>query len=529
MMIPSLRLLSNRFFWLTGFFPLLILGMVYAPSIRYLVHLWLNDENFSHGFFIPVVSFYLISQKRQTLLKMDLKGSWWGLAVVLAGCGLYLIGELATLYILLHLSLLLVLIGLVLSAIGWKGLREIAFPVAFLFAMIRPPDFLLQSLSGELQLISSQLAVGFDQMIGVTAFREGNVIDFGTIQLQVAEACSGLRYIFPLATLALIQAYLFQDKLWKRILIFFSSFPISIFLNGFRIGMTGLLVDHFGEGPAEGFFHSFSGWFLFVTGLSLLFLELALLGGFFSKKNRKSFYDLFHPSPPQNQEILIPLLPFPPANKFGLSIPYLFSLGLLLPLVIASFLMNSRNESVPDRHLFIDFPMALSGWEGRPGKLEPVYVEALKFDDYILADYRTEGGAPINFYSAWYNSQKKGQSSHSPRTCIPGGGWEMTSLTQMKVSDQRSYPLIVNRAIIQKGDQKEVVYYWFQQRGRMLTNEYLVKFYLLWDALAKNRTDGALIRLVSAVYPGENEAAVDHRMKLFAENIQPLLGKYIPD
>jgi exosortase D (VPLPA-CTERM-specific) len=525
MMISSLRLFSNRTFWLAGVFPLLLLGTVYASSIGYLVHIWIANENFSHCFFIPVISFYLIWKKRETLSKMDLKGSWWGLPVVLAGSGLYLVGELATLYTLIHLSLLVVLTGLLLSAIGWRGLREIAFPVAFLFTMIPPPEFLLITLSSQLQLISSQMAVGFDQLIGVMAFREGNVIDFGTIQLQVVEACSGLRYLFPMATFALILAYLFQDKLWRRTLIFLSSFPISIFLNGFRIGMTGLLVDRFGEGPAEGFFHAFSGWLLFVTGLSILFLELALFGNLFSKKNQKSFYDLFHRPTAQNNGNL----PFLSVNKISLSIPYLFSLGFLLPLVVASFFIVSRNESVPDRHPFIDFPMALSGWEGKPHKMESDYIEFLKFDDYILADFRSEEGAPINFYSAWYNSQKKGQSSHSPRTCIPGGGWEMTSLTQMKVSDQGSRPLIVNRAIIQKGEQKEVVYYWFQQRGRVMTNEYLVKFYLLWDALTKNRTDGALVRLVSAVYPGENEAAVDHRMTIFTENLQPLLGKYIPD
>ncbi|MFI5304747.1 MAG: VPLPA-CTERM-specific exosortase XrtD [Nitrospiria bacterium] len=525
----TFKFYSNRALWLGLIFPMMLLLTVYAPSFGFLVHLWLNDENFSHGFFIPVISLYLIWQKREALSNNNLNGSWWGIPVVMAGVSLYIIGELGTLYILLHLSFLVVLIGLILSAIGWSGLRIIAFPIGFLFTMIRPPDFLIQNLSGELQLLSSKLAVGFDQIIGVIAFREGNVIDFGTIQLQVVEACSGLRYLFPLATLALILAYLFQARLWKRILVFLSSIPISIFLNGFRIGLTGLLVDQFGVGPAEGFFHAFSGWLLFVTGLFLLFLEMALLGGFFFNKNRKSLSDLFYGSKGQYQFNSSPLKPVSMVNKIGLSTPYLFSLGFLIPLTLSSFFIVSREEKVPHRNPFIDFPMVLSGWEGKPQKLESVYIEALKFDDYILADYWTKGEAPVNFYSAYYNSQKKGQSTHSPRTCIPGGGWVITSLTQMQVSDRGNRPLEVNRAIIQKGNQKQVVYYWFQQRGRILTNEYLVKFYLFWDALAKNRTDGALIRVVSSVYPGESETSADHRLVQFTENIQPLLGKYIPD
>src|SRR5262249_11819162 len=164
-----------------------------------------------------LISGYLIWEKRHELNGAPLRGSWMGLGCVIGAVALYLLGEYSTLYILLDVSMWLTVVGLVLSLIGPAGLRIIAFPIIFLFTMIPLPQFLYQGLSAKLQLISSALGVGCLQLVGVTAFREGNVIDLGPIQLQVVEACSGLRYLFPLASLALLCAYLFKDRLWKRI------------------------------------------------------------------------------------------------------------------------------------------------------------------------------------------------------------------------------------------------------------------------------------------------------------------------
>ncbi|WDT80459.1 MAG: VPLPA-CTERM-specific exosortase XrtD [Candidatus Manganitrophus sp.] len=396
--------------------------------------------------------------------------------------------------------------------------------------MIPLPDFLYQGLSGWLQLVSSALGVGCLQVIGVTAFREGNVIDLGPIQLQVVEACSGLRYLFPLAALALICAYLFREKLWKRVLLFLSSFPIAIFLNGFRIGMTGLLVDLYGIQTAEGFFHSFSGWLLFVSSLSILFAEMWLLARIDAGK-RKDFREWFGAG---LDPVGAPRLSATASLQTALRPPpstYLFSVALLVPVLFVSMQINAREEIVPSRESFTEFPMQVAAWSGKPLVMEEAYRNALRFDDYLLADYQSPERAPINLYVAYYGSQKKGQSAHSPRTCIPGGGWEITSLRTIRIDAEGAAipPLWANRVLIQKGDQKQLVYYWFQQRGRILTNEYLVKFYLLWDAVTLNRTDGALVRLTAAISPGESESSVDDRLVGFARTVRPHLGRYIPD
>ncbi len=531
MILPWNRIFLGRLFWLGAVLPVALLGLIYGEGIAFMVRKWAVDENYGHGFFVPLISLYLIWQRREAIRKRGGEGSLWGVAAVLISLGLYFIGELATLYPLVHLSLWGVVVGLVVAAVGPGGAKVIAFPLFYLLAMIPLPDFLYQGLSGQLQLISSALGVGCLQFVGVTAFREGNVIDLGPIQLQVVEACSGLRYLFPLAALALICAYLFRDRMWKRVALFLSSFPIAIFLNGFRIGMTGLLVEFYGKGTAEGFFHQFSGWLLFVASLTILFAEMALLRrigigkpvGSGTPPDRAT-----GPGPTPSPSL------YRPASQ-PLAPTYLLSLGLLVPVLFVSLQIGTRKELSPPRASFSDFPMGVAGWEGKTLTMEAAYREALRFDDYLLADYRQPAGPPLNFYVAYYRSQKKGQSAHSPRTCIPGGGWEITSLRPVEIDGAGSagipagIPLTVNRALIQKGDQKQVVFYWFQQRGRALTNEYLVKFYLFWDALMRNRTDGALVRLTAPILPGESEASVDRHLIVFARSVRPLLATYVPE
>jgi len=155
----------------------------------------------------------------------------------------------------------------------------------------------------------------------------------------------------------------------------------------------------------------------------------------------------------------------------------------------------------------------------------------LKLSDYILANFAATGKAPVNFYVAFYASQRKGESAHSPRSCIPGDGWEITSLEQRNVSGASvaGQPLRINRVLIQKGDDRQLVYYWFQQRGRVVTNEYLVKWYLFWDALTRNRTDGALVRLMIRADPRGNLDEADKQLSSFAATIADPLKDYVPD
>ncbi|MEQ1656974.1 MAG: VPLPA-CTERM-specific exosortase XrtD [Nitrospira sp.] len=523
------------------------LGYLYFESLVFLFNHWIGSDDYSHGMFVPIISLFLIWQSRHRIAAAGVTGSWWGLAVVIAGLGLYLVGELATLYVLQHLSLWIVLVGLVIGAIGLKASRAIIFPLGYLLTSIPLPTFLYAGLSSRLQLWSSALGVGCLQLVGVTAFREGNVIDLGPVQLQVVEACSGIRYLLPLTSLALLCAYLFKDRMWKRVILVLSSIPISILVNGFRIGMIGVLVEWYGQEASEGFTHLFEGWVLFMASLGLLILEMWFLARIGSNGQPVSLQDRFtwlDHAPVSSSPSTVPVPsaisrqpsasnPLRPSTSAStsLSSAYLFSVTLLVPVALASSFLGQRVEVPPDRALFVDFPMHIEGWTGTSLSLEQQYIDALRFDDYVLAEYRHDGSQPVTFYSAYYRSQRKGQSAHSPQSCLPGGGWEISSIKNLAFGpvSGMAHQLHANRAVIEKGQQKQIVLYWFKQRDRILTSEYLVKFYLFWDALLRARTDGALVRISSLIGPGETEETVDQRMRQFVSAMQPELNRYVPD
>jgi len=514
-----------------------LLGYMYSDSLAFLFRHWMGSEDYSHGMFVPLISLFLIWQARHRIAETGTENSWWGLAVVSVGLFLYGIGELATLYVLQHVSVWMVIVGLVIALLGVRGTRVIAFPLSYLLTSIPLPVFLYASLSSQLQLWSSALGVGCLQLIGVTAFREGNVIDLGPVQLQVVEACSGIRYLLPLTALALLCAYLYKDRMWKRVVLVLSSVPISILVNGFRIGMIGVLVELYGQGAAEGFYHLFEGWVLFMASLGLLILEMWALSKIGTRGDRSSFLDRFtwsdrSPDPthaPSPSTLSSASLHTSPRLFPGPA--YLCSMALLVPVAFGSTVMVEREEVPPSRAMFVDFPMQLNGWLGTSLALEKQYIDALRFDDYVLADYRFGNGQPVNLYAAYYRSQRKGQSAHSPQSCLPGGGWEITSLygVELPLSLTPAHPFHINRALIQKDDQKQIILYWFKQRDRIVTDEYLVKLYLVWDAVSRGRTDGALVRIASVVGPGETEAVVERRLFDFATLVEPELLRYVPD
>ena len=522
---------SNRSLIFTSILVVALLGYMYVDSLVFLFNRWIGTEDSSHGIFVPFISGYLIWQARHRLNQVSREKSWVGLVIIALGLILYVVGELSTLFIVLHVSLWMVIVGFALTLLGVHGAKSIAFPLGYLLTAIPLPTFLNASLSSQLQLWSSSLGVGCLQLVGVMAFREGNVIDLGPVQLQVVEACSGIRYLLPLTSLALLCAYLFKDKMWKRVVLVVSSIPLSIILNGFRIGMIGVLVELYGKGAAEGFYHMFEGWVIFMVSFGLLIAEMTLLAHVGEGKVQGSVLTRLTWSTQLGNSTHQAVRTVPCRTHSVSGRAYLCSVALLVPFTLVSTVVVDREESPPQRSAFVDFPMQIDGWQGTPFPLEPQYLAALRFDDYVLADYRFDKEQPVNFYAAYYRSQKKGQSAHSPQSCLPGGGWEIVSLTQRELPMLHGtmQPLRVNRAVIQRGDQKQIVLYWFKQRERHLTNEYLVKFYLLWDAFSRQRTDGALVRLASLIGPGESEATADQRLQEFAVAAGQELTRFVPD
>ena len=476
-----------------------------------------NEERYSHGLIIPFVVVYLIYQKWPLLRQVKFESSWKGVLIVVLAIVVFIVGKMSALWTIVQYSLFFLVIGVLLSYMGWQALKVIIVPLLLLLLSIPLPYFIDVSLTGKFQLLSSKLGVDLVRYCNIPVFLEGNVIDLGVYKLQVIEACSGLNYLYPLMSIGVILAYMYNDRAWKKIVLFLSTIPITILMNSFRIAVIALLVDNYGISMAEGVLHDFEGWMVYMVCIGILLLEIKLmskqgLGEILLFSNNANFVNSNIKDNPKN----------------NISSPFIVANILIFSSVILVSAFANKQELIPARKNFDLFPEAIGEkWQGKRDYFKNNELAILKLSDYLLMDYENNGAA-INLYIGYHGSQRNGTAPHSPRACIPGNGWEIASIESYPIEEGQD-KFYANRLIIQKGESKQLVYYWFQQRGMKIDNEFVMKWYLFKDALVKNRSDGALVRLSTAVSSNENIADADRRLKVFAQQLIPILPEYIPN
>lgn len=486
---------------------------------------WATPE-YSHGPIIPILSLYLFLRDMRKVPPVDHKVTRWpGVVVIVAALAIAVFGNLIRIPDIVTYGFIIWVAGMVLLCFGFS--RGLLFwtGVLHLVYMLPLPQFLYWHLTIYLQLISSELGVWFIEVMGISVFLDGNIIDLGVYKLQVAEACSGLRYLFPILSFSYVFCVLYNGPKWHKIVILLSAAPITIFMNAFRIGVIGVLVENFGIEHAEGFLHYFEGWVIFGACVGLLFLLAVVM-----QRLQK------HPKP-LAEALDIDFDGLGEQAMRATQIPInrmLVAVGVLTTVASIIWVLLPQPEyNRVQREPFGFFPTALGEWSGSTIALDASVEYTLGADDYIQTNYIATGeAAPVGFFSAFYHKQTEGSGIHSPEVCLPVGGWEMFDVGQITIDleDTTGWaPFQTNRAIIQKGTQKQVVYYWFEQRGKRMTNDFKVKLATIADSLTINRADGALVRFTTHVVPGETVAAADARiMRLMAETL-PVLPKYLPE
>lgn len=518
------RFINTGIFWIA----VSLAGMVafYWTGLASLFDAWSRPE-YSHGYLIPLIAGYLfVSRAYEVDADAPAVPSSRvpGIALIATGLAVGLLGNLVQIPDISTYGFIINIAGLVLLTMGWR--RGLLFwaPVFYLIFMLPLPNFIYWPLSIKLQMISSQIGVGLISLFGVPVFLDGNVIDLGVYKLQVAEACNGLRYLFPLMSFGFLFAVLYKGPFWHKALLFVSTLPITVLMNCFRIGVIGLLVNSYGIEQAEGFLHLFEGWIIFVACIGVLYLEAVLLQRFL--KNRQPVHTMLE-------------IDFPALSEKAMSLRSLAgSKSLVMAALaiavggIAWHLTPARAAVEPQRTPLALFPMEFSGWNGKQEQLDVTIERVLAADDYMIADFaNTSATSPVNMFVAYYRSQTEGSGIHSPEVCIPAGGWEVSKWTSADTGLQMSSgeALTVNRAIIQKGLQRQLVYYWFEQRGRRLTSDYAAKAYTILDSMSRGRTDGALVRVVTSISQKEPIAAADERLKGFLGVALKELPEYVPE
>ena len=273
----------KSFGWQAWLLTAVVVGL-YAPVLWRLVRQWIADPDYSHGLLVPLLSAYLIWQRRDKLAEVPRKPSFVGLLVVLFALGLLFLGSLGAELFLTRVSIIFTICGLIIYFSGWALLRAMAFPIAFLLFAIPIPVLIYNEIVFPLQFIASRFATSVLETLNLfPIMREGNVLIMPGMRLEVVEACSGIRSLMSLLALAAGYGYMVEKSIPVRWFLVLAMIPLAIISNGTRVMITALMTNYIGLQAAEGFMHEFSGWVIFVVA-TVLFLGLHSLTVYIRKK-----------------------------------------------------------------------------------------------------------------------------------------------------------------------------------------------------------------------------------------------------
>lgn len=501
-------------------------GWFFIDGLDALLLAWQTPE-YSHGPLIPVLSaiMFLRELKQYPPQEGPVPDRWPGVLVIAFAFLIGALGKLARVDDIVAYATIIWVGGMVLVSFGWRRGWLFWPSVLHLVYMLPLPGTLYYKVSIWLQMVSSEIGVGLLRMMSVPVFLEGNIIDLGVMQLHVAEACSGLRYLFPILSFSYIFAVLYRGPKWHKAVLLLSAVPITVFMNSVRIAMAGIIANHYGVEWLEGFTHFFEGWVIFLTCIVLLFALARLML-------------LFHPGRPTLGEAL-------DLETSGLAaqaarIRRLRPSRSLVAAALVGVLALTAWQAVPEvrgapteRTAFAMFPRQLGEWhqQGPEERLEPRVAKTLGADDYRQATLTKEGVAmPVGLFMAFYHDQTRG-GVHSPEICLPASGWEISRLERVDMSrelgTEGAFPL--NRAVIQKGHSRMMVFYWFQQGERRVAWDLAAKFHLLMDGIRKGQTDGGIVRLTTPIASDESDEAAEARLIEMAREVIAPLPRFIPE
>jgi len=263
---------SSRVNWLPYAIIATLLCILYYRVAIKLVYDWYTLPDYSHGFLVPFFAAFLVWDKRKVLSTTPIKQTWAGIALVVLAIAVLILGVYGVELFTARFSFVMLLTGLVWTFFGWAMVRELRFPLLVLILAIPFPAIVFNQITFPLQLFASRIASEILPLLGVPVLLDGNVIQLPVMPLEVAEACSGIRSLMSLFTLAVFYGYFLERTTTRRIILALASIPIAVTANVFRIVGTGLCVQYWDPDKALGFFHEFSGWVMFVISLGCLYL-----------------------------------------------------------------------------------------------------------------------------------------------------------------------------------------------------------------------------------------------------------------
>jgi exosortase D (VPLPA-CTERM-specific) len=497
---------------------------LYATVLAKLGVDWWSDENYSHGLLVPFVIGLIVWKEWDTLTSSVRNPSLWlGSAAIVSALLLLIAGTLGAELFTRRISLVLMLAGIVIYFFGLRVLNILAVPFALLLLAIPIPQIVFNRIAFPLQIWASQMAVWGIRLFEVPTLRKGNVIEIlphgatQTISLEVVEACSGIRSLMTLVTLALIMAYFTrQDErgryfnlsaadLTRAILLMVAAVPIAVFTNAARVTGTGVLTFYYGKQATESTWHDMSGWTVYVVALALLIGMNYLLRSVLRPRS----LDMASLDPP--------------SVSCSKNVKIWPVVGAIIMGGIAVNWFATRSESTPQRKPLSELHTSLGDWrqKGSDFTFDPSVESVLKTTDYTMREYSLPDGRVANLYVGYYASQRSGATYHSPQNCLPGAGWVMKEPQYIDITRADGTTFQANRYLLVNGQFNEVMIYWYQGRGRIEASEYNDKINTVFDSITRRRSDGAIVRVMTGV-GGDEPAAVRAAADLSAQLAETL-------
>jgi exosortase D (VPLPA-CTERM-specific) len=522
-LLHPLTYATRGIFWL--FVAMAGAAVFLADGLDALLHAWSLPE-YSHGPLIPVLSLLLFLRQLKTVPEVtgQIDDRWPGVAVVLLSFLVATLGKLANISDIVTYATIIWVFGILLISFGWRTGVLFWPPVLHLVYMLPLPDTIYYKMTSHLQLISTDIGVWLLRLFNVPVFQQGNIIDLGVLQLHVAEACSGLRYLFPILSFSYIFAVLYKGPMWHKAVLLLAAVPITILMNSVRIAVAGVIANVYGVSWLEGFTHFFEGWVIFIACILLLFALAALMLRLQPERMSLSEALDLETDGIATQAARIRLV--------QPSAALITAAGIGIAANLAWQSLPPRDIEVVSRDSFAVFPRQFGTWQqvGPAIRLDPEVERALQANDYHQITLRSPGvPSEVDLFMAWYKDQSQG-GVHSPEICLPGSGWEIAWLERSDITEQvgSDTPFNINRAVIQRGMSRMMVYYWFQQGDRRVAWDIAAKFYLMVDGVTRGSTDGAMVRLTTPIAQGESDAAAEARLLEVLREVNPALERFIP-
>jgi exosortase D (VPLPA-CTERM-specific) len=493
----------------------LLLTGLYWKIVPPMVQQWYQDENYSHGFIVPLVAGYFLYSRWDELKNSPVTCWNAGLAVVLFGLVQLLAGWLGTEYFSMRSSLIVILAGVVLYLFGTGVFRIALLSIAYLFFMIPIPYIIYDAAAFPLKIFVTKVSVLTLKTIGIVVMREGNIIMFPTLTLEVADACSGIRSLISLVALAVAYAFFLQVSTWKRLILICAAVPIAVFTNAVRVVVTGILAQYLGAKAAEGFFHEFAGLLVFAVAMVMLIALGAVLGRGKQETPVIKRLETDNGLQAQGREV---------SGRKAMVGKFVCIFILLT--AVALYLNLHKDLEVPINKAFDQFPRVVSGWRMTEEFAMPDNIQkVLKASDTLTRRYITAEGKTVDLYIGYHGGGKESGEIHSPKQCLPGEGWFELS-TKRRSLDVSGMKVNLVQAVYQKGDSKQLFLYWFQVQEKSISDEYSLKIAEITNSIINRRRDASFIRISVPFEADEQGAAATGER--FSRDFMPAIREFLP-